>query len=411
MMPALFIPLDAVPLTPNGKIDRKALPAPETVHRLRADAYVPPRNTLERQLADIWAEALGLERVGVHDNFFALGGDSLLTIRVVHLARQAGLALTPTELFEGQTIAALAQASRMTDGADANAMRAGVSSSGLDFPCLVPLQTRGDLPPFFCVHAATGTATVYRELALQLGQRQPFYGFQCPAILGAEEPRQSVEEMAQDYLTVIRLVQPAGPYCLGGWSFGGLVAYEIAQQLTQQGHLVSVLALLDTYPREVMPEVPCDTDATILLAAFAAHHDITLPLERLEHLDEDERFSYVARLGVSAGVFAHAITGLDVQRRFRVFVANVIAAQRYELQPYPGQITLIRAREALTSALIELSQRDLSCGWQRYTAATSEVHIVSGSHLTMVSEPHVSELATVLRATLERVKRLHEDSQ
>jgi thioesterase domain-containing protein len=322
-----------------------------------------------------------------------------------------GLSLTPTELFEGQTIAALAQTSGITGSVHTKVTRAFLSSSDLDVSCLVPLQTRGGLPPFFCVHAATGTATVYRELAVQLGKHQPFYGFQCPGILGAEEPRQTIEEMAQDYLTAIRLVQPAGPYFLGGWSFGGLVAYEMVQQLTQEGHPVSVLALLDTYPREVMPEVPRDADATVLLAAFVAHHGITLPLERLEHLGEAERFAYVARLGVSAGVFAHAITGLDVQRRFRVFVANVIAAQRYELQPYPGQITLMRAREALTNSIVELSRRDLSCGWQRYTSATPEVHVVSGSHLTIISEPHVSELATVLRATLDGARHSHEDSQ
>ncbi|MEP6769656.1 MAG: amino acid adenylation domain-containing protein, partial [Acidobacteriota bacterium] len=215
MVPSAFVILDALPLTPSGKIDRTALPAPDALRPDLDTLFVAPRGPVESRIAAIWGEILGIERVGVHENFFDLGGHSLLAVRLVaSLEKEFGRQVALATVFRAPTVAELAGMFRER------------RKSARRTPSLVSIQPKGTRPPFFCVAAATGIVH-YRGLAVLLGPDQPFYGLQSQGLDGARAPYESVEEMAAHYVREIREAQPEGPYYLGGYSFGGKVAFEM----------------------------------------------------------------------------------------------------------------------------------------------------------------------------------------
>ena len=233
MVPSTFMFLDELPLTPNGKVDRRTLPAPDRVGSTRRGIRVAPRDTLELQLVQIWEDILGLRPVGVTDNFFDLGGHSLLAVRLIaRIHKQFGQKLPLPTLFQGATIEQLAGVLRR-------------SPTPLRCSPLVGIHLGGSGRPFFCVHPVGGSILCYAGLSRRLGPDQPFYGLQHPGLDGEWAPYTRIEEMASDYLTALRAVQPEGPYLLGGWSLGGIVAFEMAQQLEARGQKVALLALLD----------------------------------------------------------------------------------------------------------------------------------------------------------------------
>ena len=235
MVPAAFVTLAALPLTPNGKLDRQALPPPES--EATNSTRVAPRTPTEEKLTAIVSELLGIQEVGIHDNFFAIGGDSILAIQLVCRAQQVGLIVPVMELFKHQTVAELAQA--LGDLPVENPSPALAISTPRANSCLVPLQPDGERPPWFCVHGAGGYAANFAVLARALGRDQPFYGLQSRGLSGDQEPIACLEEMVAAYLQAIRSVQPEGPYHLAGYSMGGCVAVEMARKLDRQGEEVA----------------------------------------------------------------------------------------------------------------------------------------------------------------------------
>ncbi|MEU5106527.1 MULTISPECIES: amino acid adenylation domain-containing protein [unclassified Streptomyces] len=235
MVPAFFTELERMPLTPNAKVDRKALPAPGLP---RAATGRGPRTPLEQTLCQAFAEVLGVERVGAEDSFFELGGDSIRSIRLVGRARELGVGLTPADVFLHRTAAGLATA----------ATAAGSAPEVADaFARVLPIRSRGTRPPLFCVHGGVGLSWPFLELAGALTEF-PVYGFQAGGILAPAQQPASVREMAADYIRSLVEIQPDGPYHILGWSFGALVAHEMAVQLQAQGREVALLADLDGYP-------------------------------------------------------------------------------------------------------------------------------------------------------------------
>ena len=236
MVPSAFVFLDSLPLTPNGKVDRKTLPLPDGSRPELRAAFVAPRNSTEEMLAGIWSKLLGLNQVGIRDNFFDLGGHSLLAVRLFAEIEKAFNQRPPlSSLFQDGTIEHLAKVIE-------HKTPLGKQS------CLVAIQPSGDKIPFFCVHEFFGDVFCYINLARHLGPDQPFYAIEARGLDGVEEPFTDIKTMAAYYIQQIQAVQPEGPYALGGLCFGGVVAFEMAQQLRAKRKEVTMVALLDSSP-------------------------------------------------------------------------------------------------------------------------------------------------------------------
>jgi amino acid adenylation domain-containing protein len=390
MVPSAFVMLEALPLSANGKVDRKALPAPNS-SQSAADAYVAPRDAVERALCEVWAEVLRVERVGVNDDFFALGGHSLLATQIVSRVKEAtGFDLPLSALFERPTVAALAEG---MERAGADATPGGEEAARHS---LVGIQKRGDGAPIFWVHPAGGSVYCFRELAQALGEERPFYGLQSRGLNRGESPQTSVEEMAAYYVAALLHAEPEGPYFLGGWSMGGLVAYEMAQQLRAAGREVAMVALLDTRAPSSEKD-NAEPDDVSLVMSFA--QDLVLSgggleiewaqLARLE--GQDERLEYVLDEARAAGVLPPQLGREDVRRFYEVFKANVRALHSYVASPYEGKVTLFKAAEKY-----EPTPVDSTMGWGALAVGGVEVLIAPGTHYTMIREPRVRVLAESL---------------
>ncbi|MGO4159230.1 thioesterase domain-containing protein, partial [Cupriavidus sp. YAF13] len=259
MVPAAFVVIDALPLTPNGKLDRHALPAPEAEG---AEHFVAPRNEAQRWLAQVWQEVLGVERVGLDDNFFTLGGDSLLSLKVISRVRAnkaLGIDLKLRDLMRTPTIGQLLP--------DAEA--APVAATALRVLAQGPAG--GALPPVACVHAALGTLFDYDAIVGQLGKARTVYGFQSRALGDPAWRDTSLASIAADYVREWRVAQPQGPYLLLGWSLGATLATAMARELEAQGQSVQWLGLIDPFvPEGQAPAADAAPGWPAALADFAA---------------------------------------------------------------------------------------------------------------------------------------------
>jgi amino acid adenylation domain-containing protein len=373
MVPSTFMVIEALPLTPNGKVNRR-VPIPAPLSRETERAFVAPRTPMEEKLANIWAGLLNLEQVGIHDNFFELGGDSLLTMRLIdQIYQQLDQDLPLSDIFLAPTIERLA--SRLQPETD------------LPWSPLVTIQSNGSKPPFFCVHPIFGVVFPYYELARHLGSDQPFYALQPLGIDGEQLPQTRIEDMASYYIKALRLVQPQGPYFLGGWSFGGLVAFEMAQQLQKAKHQVALLAMLDT-PAPVAANKPsfCDGFRFILNTALRSVWPYVLDYFYFITAADKHRGAHLAMLSPT------------IRPMLRVFQASSQAALSYIPQLYSNRITLLRTKEQSNKA-----HRNPTMGWSELVEGV-EVHTVPGNHLTTLRQPHVQVLAEQLRVCLDKAR-------
>jgi thioesterase domain-containing protein/acyl carrier protein len=389
MLPEEFTFLESLPLNPNGKVDRKALPTPRDSRRIEPTAFIAPRDTWELQLTHIWENVLGIHPINVKDDFFNLGGNSLSAVRLMlEIEQHFGQKLSLAMLFPSSTIEHLATILRQATG------------SRLSSP-LVPIQPDGTKPPFFCVHPIGGNVLCYLDLARHLGEDQPFYGLQASGIDGQGEPKSRVEDMASYYIEAIREIRPQGPYWLGGWSFGGVVAFEMAQQLHSFGEQVALLALIDSSaPQRNSHLMEVNTAAT--LAWFAKDlgsyfgKELAVSASALQSLAPDEQLSYVLERARAAKVVLPDAGVAEIGRLLEVVLANRQAERSYTPVVYPNQIMVFRAEE-----LIEPGNSDPTMGWNHLTDGGVKVYTISGDHYTLVKEPHVRVLAERLRNSLE----------
>jgi thioesterase domain-containing protein/acyl carrier protein len=411
MLPTAFVLLDKLPLTSNGKINRRALPPPDAAHMAFEETYIAPRNAIEEALAELWANILGLERVGVRDNFFDLGGHSLLAVRLMaQIQRWFGRDIPLATLFQQGTIEHLATL-------------LGQQVETLPQSPLVKIQSIGTKLPFFCVHPADGTVLSYVALARYLGEDQPFYGLQVAHLDEAQPPQTRLKAMAAEYLDAIRAVQPHGPYLLGGWSMGGIVAFEMAQQLQRQGQPVALLALLDSWTPDSDPRYPAGYHLPMVPQPTGEDLETQLLIDFLRHLrgryakelpplpddfhqlGPHEKLPYILEHAqILELVFPEG--GLSqLHRLLQVFKANVQAMSSYIPQIYRGRIVLFQATEWFAAAQHPQGHMpDSAVGWQRLSTEPLEVRSVPGDNYTMLAEPNIQILAEQLKICLNEAQ-------
>ncbi|HEX2569056.1 MAG TPA: amino acid adenylation domain-containing protein [Polyangia bacterium] len=424
MVPSVLVWIEALPLSPSGKIDRQALPAPDVIAASGGSGAVPrpelktpylaPREVVEQKLRLLWEEVLERRPIGVRDNFFDLGGHSLLAIELFARIEQAFDRKLPlATVFQAPTIERLAGV---------------LHEQGWTPPwtSLVPIQPGGSKPAFFCVHGGGGHVLYYYPLARHLGPDQPFYGLQPRTLGGKRVPHPSLEEMAAHYLAEVRSLQPQGPYHLGGASYGGRIAFEMAQQLQAQGERVALLAMFDTYGPDYLKPLLHSTWARRMLKEVLLrleHHAgslILLPAsDRLPYLQDklrkarDEAAERVELLrdGIAkrrtsrhAIVRAPSTAGLPAAQAAELegaqeVMVRALTEYRFRPLPGPGKITLFRARRQPPGIA-----PDPWLGWGGYAEGGIEIHEVPGYHAAMISEPRVRFLAEELRRCLERTQ-------
>ncbi len=396
-MPSAFVMLDSLPLTPNGKIDRRALPAPDGTSTGSDATFIEPRDTLELQLTQIWSDVLEVSPIGIRDNFFDIGGHSLLAIALIaRVQQQLGKNLSLGALLQSPTIEQLAISLR----------------SGKDYEStspLVKMQSDGDLPPLFLIPPSSGTVLFYLDLARNLGSEQPIYGLQAPGLNGERSPFTTLKELATHHLKAIKTIQPRGPYYLVGFCVGGHLALEMAQQLHQQGDTLALLALIEASAPEHHRLLIDSTPGRMLspdifyLRLFAEEmsapwgKEVLVSCEELQQLIPEERLGYVLERAKMFDLLPEEVRVEDLENLFEVFQATAIASYNYEARPYPGNIVLFNASEQL----IDIGG-DRTLGWRDYVGGEIEIHEIPGEHFSIIREPQVRVLAERLKQARDR---------
>jgi amino acid adenylation domain-containing protein len=393
MVPSAFVVLDALPLSPNGKIARRELPAPTLVPGESQASFVPPRTSAEQILAGLWQNLLGINRVGIDDNFFEVGGHSLLAVRLfAEIEEQFGRKLPVSSLFQAPTVRRLAEIlsqkppSRWGDN-------------------LVVLQEGRRGPPLFVVHEVDGSLMTYRELVSRLGPDLPVYGFELVEERAKKPILTTFEELAAKYVEQMRLKQPTGPYFLCGYCWAGELTFEMARQLRALGQDVGLLALIDSRCRLVGP-IPYHRRLSRVARKYWK-----LSTQNVRRLAALKPAAIPGFLRIRAENITMRLFGIKAYRWSLRLGRPVIpllrdpsrslaqAARSYRPSAYPGSITVFRACSPDAPHPTEGT-----LGWARVALGGVDVCEVPGEHLTIMHEPQVDELARNLRVRLDRAR-------
>jgi amino acid adenylation domain-containing protein len=401
MVPAAVVFLDSFPRLPNGKVNVAALPDPAAAAAAEIPdrGRIPPRDDVERRLLRIWERVLGVSPISVESNYFDLGGHSLLAPRLFGQIEKAfGRKLPLATIFQAPTVEKLAAI-----------LRQGGWSP--DWSSLVAIQPAGWRPPFFCVHAVGGNVLTYMDLARHMGTDQPVYGLQAQGLDGKRMPHTTIQEMAAHYVSEIVKLQPDGPYYMGGSSAGGIVAFEMAQQLLAQGKQVGVLALFDTwgpgYPKP-LPGITAfkkrffhfkdrvDLHVGNFLVAEGAREKFAYVVTKSRRLSNNIRRAARKRWSKLRELPNALLNPLPRALR-NVENMGVRATELYEPEPYPGRVTLFRASKQPAGVVF-----DPELGWGSVALGGVDVYEVPGRHGAIVYEPRIRILAEQLRISLRR---------
>ncbi len=376
MVPTILIELERFSTTPNGKIDKKALPDPNTSNILNSQ-YLAPRTEIEQKLANIWKKLFHIERLGIQDNFFDLGGNSIKAVQVVSHARRAGYNLQASDFFIHQTIEELSKV--ITSRFQENVLKQGHLNG--EERWIIPMQSKGTKIPFFFMSPGF---SVYDKIVPALDKDQPFYFF-------IPYSYNKVEEIASHYIREMKKIQPNGPYCLGGYCGFGEVALEMAQQLTAEGEKLTFLALFEFYfPTVIRPFT--------LKERFEYYYNELkkIPTKKKALLFSEVIFRQFRRFGKR--------TSKLIDKKFRNLPdtsGNLIAKNLYTAKQYSGKVLLFK------SSIEILRISDEACmGWSNYFSNV-ELFTIEGNHNTMFYEPGVIQIAEKLNANAVIKTLLH----
>jgi amino acid adenylation domain-containing protein len=383
MQPESYVRMEQMPLTPNGKIDRKALPEPAESEKRTTRKFVPPRDEIEFAVTRIWEQELGVAPVGVFDDFFDLGGHSLKAVSLTsQLQKKFGISLPIRSLLENPSVQSISQVIRQLTG------RSEAASGGGG--CLVQLRAGRSEQPIFLIHPHGGTVFCYHPLAQALGDERPIYGLQALGFNEGEKPYSRIEDMAQHYIKEIRHIQGTGPYSLCGWSMGGWVAYEMARQLELENDDVGFLGILDTVLLALVPE---GSEPDVSIGALAADF-LGMKKKDFADLNDDEALDLVAETAKNAGMLRVEASRAITRRLIAVLATSTVAMANYRPKnPIRAPITLFRPHESLVE--------DPGL-WAERTTADVEIIHVPGTHHNMVFPPSVARLAEEMQQRLAR---------
>jgi len=353
MIPSLFIKMDEMPLTENGKIDRKRLPKPYEKRFLETN-YQAPRNKTEHRLASIWQDLLGIKKIGIHDNFFELGGNSILSTQVVSRAHKFKLLLQPVDLYLYPTIVQLSEIIRD---------RSSKKRKGLSITSIVPFQKEGDTPPLFLIPGFW----LYRKLAVHIGKHRPFYSF---------EPYEykKVEQIASHFLTELKAEQPKGPYFIGGFCEHYPVAFEMARQLMKEGEEVPLLILIEAYAPSATHSMKSSSFVKRKLKFYAGE------LKKRSFL---QKLKFIKR---------------EIRNAFIILYWKIKAERKVgKPQTYRGNVVLFRS-----SIVAPSFNGDPLMGWQDYVTGKIESITIEGDHFGILEEPAVTALAKQMNTIMTK---------
>lgn len=393
MVPSRFMAMAALPLTPNRKIDRKALPAPEDQAPASGQEIAAPQDEIEKMLAQIWSQLLKVKNIGSKSDFFELGGHSLAAVQMLAEVRNAtGKSLPLATLFEASTIEALAAILR----------REGWTPS---WSSLVPIRTAGSKKPLFLVHGAEGNVLLYRQLTDHLDPERPVYGLQSQGLNGDGKFLTTFQEMAALYLTEIKKVQPQGPYAIGGYCLGGVIAFEMAQQLAAAGEVAERVIMLDSYNMSRISQKTLWLQKPIHFAQnlwFHAANVLSLNAKERNNFLREKIDIALTRTKVrwqSLMLSMRGLNGADKEQNYphlQVTKVNDHAEQSYTPKPYAGRIDVVRPKSHFAW------QTSPSQGWSDYVRGDLQVHVVPIYPKGILVEPFCRQLADAINACLEQ---------
>ena len=420
MVPSSLTLLTSLPQTANGKIDRRALPVPNQVRRDAAEAFVAAASDIEKQLVTMWLHLLPVERVGINDNFFDIGGHSLLAARLsIQIEEEFGTNLPLTTLYQQPTIAELAKTLSRQSGIQA-------------WPTMVAIQPHGTLPPFFCTHPYCGDVVGYKIWADYLGKKQPFYGIRARGLDGVQEPFTDIDEMTAHYVEEIRLVQPTGPYYLGGYAAGSIFAFAVAQHLKREGDDVALLVVIngspppsrfsDYYKVAKNPKFLIDFSRNLpYWTNYFAREKLATVLYQVQLQGRkgrafDKLQNRLSRIGIlkksvekleqrSREIMnEHDLALLDNdgkprdldKRQIMLDIAHTKAVNKYQMDVYDGRITILRTKR---QPLFCSYDREL--GWGNLARDGVDVRDVTGSTPGLLRNPHAQSVGRELKACLD----------
>ena len=371
MVPAAYVTLDALPLRGNGKLNRDLLPRPEVSASVGGRT---PRSPREEVMCELFAEVLGVPHVGIDDDFFQLGGHSLLAARLISRVRSAlGLELSMVSFFEAPTVAGLAE-------------RAGLDNGAAALETVLPLRTAGELPPLFCIHPGGGLAWSYSSFLKYVPDDMPVYGIQARGLLHPDDMPATVREMATAYVEEIRRIQPEGPYHFLGWSFGGMVAFEMATQLQAQGAETALLALLDCYPG--VPDHYRVNEQNMVAALLDPERPGVVPQAGSKEITD-----VLEVLKQDTGALA-SLTEDQLVALLTAMSHNRHIVKDHEPEKFLGDMLFFLATEGRNDGA------PMPDVWEQYVTGRVEWHSVKTTHTAMNQPESLAQMGPILGAAL-----------
>jgi thioesterase domain-containing protein/acyl carrier protein len=368
MVPTAITVMDKMPLTPAGKIDRKALPRPESIQLAGVD-YTAPRTELETLLAQIWESFLPAERIGIHDNFFELGGHSLIGVRMVaRINKELDTQLQVAALLTAQTIDKLAQL---------------IEKGGVPVRTLIPLAS-SDLQQLFLIHPVGGDVLCYSDLAQALKSEFSVYGLRARGLEG-QPVFDNMSDMVEHYVHEIRAIQPKGPFRIAGQSLGGIIALAVARQLESEGEQVDRVFLLDTFSPNHLRQA-FKTDADVMAAAFGRNPSNVAQPENVAGSEDYERHLY--RTAVGSGMISQDVPEPTFKAILRVAVNNHRLASQTEVESLRANVHHFTAQD-------NPAAKPSGATWQGAPLNIS-FHKVAGGHETLMQGVNAAPLARLI---------------